>query len=79
MLTEPRPVVIADGSRQRLGLKCAKCGQTLVGVVETFTTNGFIIRKRRCTNPKCMHMNITNERVVHAHEVRSYNRKLFSE
>lgn len=78
-MTEPRPVVIADGSRQRLGLKCAKCGETLVGVVETFSTNGFITRKRKCTNPKCGFLNITDERVVHAHEVRSYNRKLLSE
>lgn len=77
-MPEPRPVVIADGSRQRLGLKCAKCGEPLVGVVQTFTTNGFITRKRKCANPTCQYINITDERVVNAHEVRSHNRKLFS-
>ncbi len=46
------------------GLSCQACGQPLIGVEHTRTSEGFIFRERRCRNPACRHLNITTERII---------------
>lgn len=55
------------------GLRCRKCDGVLPRAARTKTTDGFIIRERRC--PNCGHLNVTDERVIHSRPVRQYRRR----
>ena len=51
------------------GLVCKSCGTSLPEVNRTTTSDGFVMRERRC--PKCGQVNVTDERVLTARAVRS--------
>lgn len=52
------------------GLECGKCGTMLSGVDRTVTSEGFVLRERRC--PACGELNTTSERVIATRAVRSH-------
>lgn len=52
------------------GLSCGKCGSALPQVNRTTTSDGFVLRERRC--PQCGELNTTSERVIATRSVRSH-------
>ena len=65
MLNGERRIVVLPGH----GLECGKCGGSLPDVNRTTTSNGFVLRERRC--PQCGELNATTERVIATRAVRS--------
>mgnify|MGYP001604467665 CR=1 FL=1 len=51
------------------GLVCGRCQTLLPAVNRTRTTEGFVIRERKC--PNCGELNTTTERVIGTRPIRS--------
>lgn len=64
MSSERRIVQLPNG----VGLPCRKCGAALPAVTRTITSEGFVIRERKC--PECKELNITDERVISSRPTR---------
>lgn len=66
---------MANGERRQVklpggGCYCEACGSPLPDVARTTRSDGFILRERRCINPKCKEkLNVTVERTLTARSV----------